>query len=50
MNFRLPEKYVDMILYPAGVPKPCRIAREGNDRGRPSFKVPSKKIIVKNQE
>lgn len=59
-NFKLPEKYEDLILYADGESKLCPTAREGivfvaknpsyNDNGRLSFKVISNKFILKHNE
>jgi RNA ligase (TIGR02306 family) len=59
-DFKLPEKYEDLILYADGESKLCQTAREGvvfvaknpayNDNGRLSFKVISNKFILKHEE
>jgi len=59
-NFKLPEKYEDLILYADGESKLCQTAREGvvfvaknplyDDNGRLSFKVISNKFILKHEE
>jgi RNA ligase (TIGR02306 family) len=59
-NYKLPEKYEDLILYADGESKLLQTAREGvvfvaknpayNDNGRLSFKVISNKFILKHEE
>lgn len=59
-NFKIPEKYEDLIAYADGQSKLCETAREGvvfvaknpsySDSGRLSFKVISNKFLLKHEE